>query len=44
MSDFIKTLPTHLIKRFHGWKATTFEQNKSWYQKLASQGQHPEQW
>ena len=41
MSNFIKTLPSHLIKRFHGWKATAFEENKSWYQKLASQGQHP---
>jgi carbonic anhydrase len=36
-----KPLPTSLIKRYHGWRATTFEENREWYTKLAEEGQHP---
>ena len=34
-------MPDYLVKRYYGWKATTFANNKSWYHKLAEDGQHP---
>lgn len=36
-----KPLPNYLIQRYHGWKATAYEDSKSWYRRLASEGQHP---
>ena len=36
-----RPLPAYLIQRFQGWKATTYLENKSWYRRLASSGQHP---
>lgn len=36
-----KPLPAYLIKRHHGWKATEFEENRSWYARLADEGQRP---
>lgn len=36
-----KPLPNYLIQRYRGWKATTFDANKSWYRHLAEEGQHP---
>ncbi|MGI3169461.1 carbonic anhydrase [Pseudooceanicola sp. C21-150M6] len=36
-----KPLPTYLVQRFHGWRATTFAENKSWYKRLADEGQRP---
>lgn len=36
-----RPLPTYLVQRYQGWKATTYEENKSWYRRLASEGQHP---
>ncbi|MBR9764250.1 MAG: carbonic anhydrase [Rhodobacteraceae bacterium] len=36
-----KPLPNLLVQRYHGWKATTFEDNKSWYRRLAEEGQRP---
>ena len=38
---YVKPLPNYLIKRYHGWKATTFEDNHAWYRRLASEGQRP---
>lgn len=38
---FARPLPDYLIRRYHGWKATTYEQNKGWYLQLAENGQHP---
>ena len=37
----VKPLPTYLVQRYHGWKATTFEDNHAWYRRLASEGQRP---
>lgn len=37
----IKPLPGYLAQRFHGWKATTFDENKGWYRRLADEGQRP---
>ncbi|GGA19206.1 carbonic anhydrase [Neptunicoccus cionae] len=39
--EFAKPLPTSLVKRYQGWRATTYSENKSWYMKLADEGQHP---
>ena len=36
-----RPLPAYLIQRFHGWKATTYAENKAWYRRLAESGQHP---
>ena len=34
-------LPGYLVQRYHCWKATTFSENKAWYNRLATEGQHP---
>jgi carbonic anhydrase len=34
-------LPDYLVERYYGWKATTFANNKSWFHKLAKDGQYP---
>ena len=39
--SFLKALPDYLVQRYNGWKATTFANNKSWFHKLAEDGQHP---
>ncbi|WP_299027122.1 carbonic anhydrase [uncultured Sulfitobacter sp.] len=36
-----KPLPNYLVQRYHGWKATSYAENRSWYRKLATDGQHP---
>ena len=36
-----RPLPEYLIRRYQGWKATTYSENRSWYRHLAEQGQHP---
>ncbi len=39
--EHAKPLPSYLVQRYHGWKATTFSQNESWYRHLGTEGQHP---
>lgn len=34
-------LPQYLIKRYHGWKATTYAENRTWFRRLAENGQRP---
>lgn len=36
-----RPLPSYLVQRFHGWRATTYQDNKAWYRRLATGGQHP---
>ncbi len=36
-----KPLPKLLVQRYHGWKATHFAENASWYHRLATEGQRP---
>ena len=36
-----RPLPAYLVQRFHGWRATTYQDNKAWYRRLAESGQHP---
>lgn len=33
-------LPTYLVKRYQGWQATTYADNRVWFRRLA-EGQHP---
>lgn len=37
----VRPLPTYLVQRFHGWRATAYQENKAWYKRLAESGQHP---
>jgi carbonic anhydrase len=37
----VKPLPSYLITRYHGWKATTYSDNEPWYRNLADNGQNP---
>ena len=39
--DQARPLPAYLIQRFHGWRATTYQDNKAWYRRLAEAGQMP---
>ena len=36
-----RPLPPLLARRYRGWKATEYEDNKGWYIRLAEDGQHP---
>lgn len=36
-----KPLPQYLLKRYQGWKATSYSENRAWYRRLASEGQSP---
>ena len=37
----VRPLPNYLVQRYHGWKATGYADNKAWYRRLATGGQHP---
>ncbi|MFC3613265.1 carbonic anhydrase [Lutimaribacter marinistellae] len=39
--DIARPLPTYLVQRYHGWKATTYSENRTWYRRLATEGQRP---
>jgi len=36
-----RPLPSYLIQRYQGWRATTFTENRVWYRRLAEDGQRP---
>ena len=36
-----KPLPSFLVQRYHGWKATSYKENQVWYRRLATEGQRP---
>ena len=36
-----RPLPAYLVQRYHGWKATTYAENRAWYRRLAEDGQRP---
>jgi carbonic anhydrase len=38
---FAKLLPAYFKKRYEGWFATVFAENKAWYHRLATEGQRP---
>ncbi|MDT0681056.1 carbonic anhydrase [Roseicyclus sp. F158] len=37
----VRPLPGFLATRYHGWKATTYAESKSWHRRLAAEGQRP---
>ena len=39
--DPFKPLPSYLVERYRGWRATKFEENHAWYARLANEGQRP---
>lgn len=39
--EHARPLPAYLIARFNGWRATTYQENRAWYRRLAEKGQHP---
>jgi len=39
--QFAKPLPSYLVQRYQGWKATTYAENRGWYRRLATEGQRP---
>ena len=39
--DQARPLPSYLVSRFHGWRATAYQDNRAWYRRLAEGGQHP---
>jgi carbonic anhydrase len=39
--DQAKPLPHYLVQRYHGWRATGYAENRAWYRRLVSDGQHP---
>ena len=34
-------LPQYLVQRYHGWRATAYQENRVWYRRLSEDGQHP---
>lgn len=36
-----RPLPPYLAQRFRGWHATTYQDNRAWYRRLAEAGQMP---
>ncbi len=36
-----RPLPQYLVQRYHGWRATTYAENRAWYRRLADEGQRP---
>ena len=32
----IRPLPAYLVQRFQGWRATTYQNNRAWYRRLAA--------
>lgn len=36
-----RPLPSFLVQRYHGWRATTWTENAAWYRRLAEEGQRP---
>ena len=36
-----RPLPQYLVQRYHGWRATAFQENRAWYRRLSEDGQHP---
>jgi len=37
----VRPLPAYLVQRFQGWRATAYQENRAWYRRLATSGQHP---
>jgi carbonic anhydrase len=36
-----RPLPAYLLRRYHGWRATEFAENRAWFARLSAEGQRP---
>ncbi|MEX5730038.1 carbonic anhydrase [Rhodovulum iodosum] len=36
-----RPLPGYLAQRYHGWRATSYAENRTWHRRLAEEGQRP---
>lgn len=41
MSAYAKPLPNYLVDRYRKWRAVRFEEDRVWYERLATEGQRP---
>lgn len=41
MKTHVRPLPSYLVSRYQGWRATTYTENSAWYRRLADEGQRP---
>jgi len=41
MKTHVRPLPSYLVHRYQGWRATTYTENRAWYRRLADEGQRP---
>lgn len=41
MRTHVRPLPSYLVSRYQGWRATSFTENRAWYRRLADEGQRP---
>ena len=41
MKQHVRPLPSYLVERYQGWRATTYAENRAWYRRLAEEGQRP---
>lgn len=39
--DLARPLPAFLTRRYQGWRATEFAENRAWYARLSEEGQRP---
>ena len=39
--EHARPLPAVMARRYHGWHATEYAQNRAWFVHLAEEGQHP---
>ena len=37
----VRPLPSYLVRRYQGWRASTYAENSPWYRRLAEEGQRP---
>ena len=37
----VRPLPSYLVQRYQGWRATSYAENRAWYRRLAQDGQRP---
>lgn len=41
MTPPVRRVPQFLVKRYRGWRAIKFEDNRAWFARLATEGQRP---
>lgn len=41
MDSRARPLPSYMVERWRGWRATRFDENRAWFARLAEDGQRP---